>query len=86
MTKLKNCPVCGVSFVGKEIPYGLFSTGHYKTMKEAKKAAESYGWTPENKKYFSDNITLVKSINRSVQSYFRCEECKHQMSEREYDI
>lgn len=86
MPKLESCPACGVSFVGKEIPYGLYGTGYYKTMKSAKKAAESYGWTPDNKKYFSINIILVKSINRGVQSYFRCEECKHQMSEREYDL
>lgn len=72
-----ECPSCGISFIGKEIPQGLFSTGHYATMEDAEKAAAHYGWTRENKKTFTANCVYVKHFNKKTPNYYECKSCGH---------
>ena len=59
---LEACPVCKVSWLGEEIPVGLMahSPGYYDTREKAEKAAEHYGWTPENKQRFLINVIGIK--------------------------
>lgn len=74
-----NCPKCGISFIGEEVPAGLFSTGHYPDMDSAKEAAKHYGWTEENKITFSANCVFVKHLNNKNPNYYKCTSCDHSL-------
>ena len=70
---MNNCPGCGVSWVGEEIPQGLYSTGYYATMEDAREAAKSYGWTEENKKCFRNEIAQYCELRDCVVAYKCCD-------------
>ncbi len=53
---LDECDSCHKSFETDEVPIGLMKTGCYKTIEEAKKSSQHYGWTPQNKKKFKNLI------------------------------
>jgi len=75
---LEACPVCKVSWLGEEIPDGLMahSPEHYDTREKAEKAAEHYGWTPENKERFRTNVTGVEILGHyDGVSEWRCNVC-----------
>jgi hypothetical protein len=70
-----ECPHCGVTWDGKEIPIGLYINGNY-TMEEAVKVAgEYYGWTYENKRCFSINMVGVETPGYDGVSYYQCQKC-----------
>lgn len=77
------CPTCNISFVGKEIPDGLMDTGGYKSRQEAEKAAEGYGWTPENKLTFTVNVVLHKAVGRRP-DFWKCSGCGRLLTNAEY--
>ena len=52
-----HCSVCKITWEGEEIPLALFATGNYTSIEAAEEAAESYGWTPEDKRKFGINYT-----------------------------
>lgn len=80
MKERTNCPKCHITLVGPEIPLGLYETGLYGDMENCKHIAEqSYGWTEDNKLYFTINCILVKNIG-SFSSYYMCEKCGHKFS------
>ena len=74
---MNECPSCGVSWEGKEIPDGLYAASNgVVSYNDAQNTARNcYGWTPENKKRFSKNVVLVKSLN-GHNEYTRCCACK----------
>ena len=69
-----ECPHCGITWEGKEVPLGLHLTGNY-TMEEAIKVAAHYGWTPENKRCFSINMVGVETDGYDGISYWYCLAC-----------
>jgi len=78
VTTSTECPKCHISFVGKEIPIGLIegNPGYYKTMEEAVEAAKSYGWTPENKRWFSNHYVYIKEWNEDYTIKYRYHGCR----------
>lgn len=91
-----NCPACGVTWEGGEIPDRLMETGHY-TREQAEKAAAYYGWTPENKLKFGVNhVGIEYSYDHPAHydgvSEWKCTECEarfnsftgERLGEREY--
>lgn len=77
-----ECPECEITWRGGEIPDGLMqgSPEHYPTRKAAEAAAESYGWTPENKATFRVNVIGVEYAYDHPQHYdgvseYRCTNC-----------
>jgi len=74
MMDYTECPNCGVTWEGLEIPVGLRLTGSY-TEAQAIEAATHYGWTPENKKCFSINMIGVETAGYDGVSYWQCLEC-----------
>jgi len=70
-----NCPNCGITWEGKEIPLGLFSTGRYTVREAVETAAEYYGWTPENKEKFGFNVIGVETPGYDGVSYWLCQGC-----------
>ena len=54
-----NCPHCGVTWEGDEIPIGLLATGLYDNEK-VNEVAKVYGWTPENHRKFSVNVLGIE--------------------------
>ncbi len=69
-----ECPKCGITWEGEEIPQGLFSTGNY-TVKEAAAWAAHYGWTPENKEKFGINVVGIETEDYDGVSYWLCQGC-----------
>jgi hypothetical protein len=72
----ENCPKCGVTWEGQEIPAALMTTGYYPILQDAEIAAAAYGWTPENKRTFSINVTGIETAHYDGVSYWRCEVCR----------
>ena len=59
---LSECPKCGVTWEGEEIPDGLMQHAprRYTSRAKAEEAARSYGWTPENKRKFKINMVGIE--------------------------
>ena len=76
---LEQCPVCGISFVGLEIPEGLLAGNpdYYEDMsrEELEKSASYYGWTQENKRYFTINCVYVKDMYNWRNNHHECTNC-----------
>lgn len=75
-----ECPECRVTWRGGEVPDGLMATGNYATHEAAEEAAESYGWTPENKATFRVNVIGIEYAWDNPEHYdgiseWRCTEC-----------
>lgn len=71
-----SCYDCGVTWVGEEIPDHLMSTGDYRSWSEAEEAAKCYGWTAENGRCFSINVTYVQYGYDSPNHYDGASEVK----------
>ena len=79
VVSLKECPACGVTWEGVEIPDGLMSVSNY-TRERAEEVARTYGWTPENKARFGANHIGVEygyghPARYDGVSEFICTEC-----------
>lgn len=75
-----ECPACGITWEGGEIPDGLMEAGGY-TREEAEEAARSYGWTPENKAKFGVNHIGIEYPGGHPAHYdgvseWECTECE----------
>lgn len=77
MSHADNCPNCGVTWWGAEIPDGLLAHSKmiYRTREDAEKAAAHYGWTKMNKKCFSENVVGVETQDYDGVSYWLCQNC-----------
>lgn len=76
---IDNCPNCGISFRGKEIPDAFVDRGYTREEAEAR-ASAFYGWTPENKKCFYDIYIYVTAYNEDYSKkwkYNHCRACNH---------
>lgn len=71
-----NCPKCGVTWEGEEIPIQLLATGHYATLQDAEIAAAHYGWTPENKRKFNVHVIGIETPKYDGVSYWYCGACQ----------
>jgi hypothetical protein len=69
-----ECPHCGITWEGEEIPHALHKAGPY-TMEAAIEAASHYGWTPENNYKFSINVVGVETEGYDGISYWQCLDC-----------
>ena len=70
-----QCPHCGITWEGEEVPVRLMATGHYTTLADAEKAAANYGWTPENQHKFNINVIGVEIPDYDGVSYWHCTGC-----------
>jgi hypothetical protein len=77
-----ECPECQITWRGVEIPDGLMehNPDYYPTREKAEEAADSYGWTPENKLRFRINVIGVEYPYNHPQHYdgvseWRCTNC-----------
>ncbi len=70
-----ECPDCGITWEGDEIPIGLYLNNNYTVM-EAAHAADHFGWTPENNLCFSINVVGVETEGYDGVSYYLCLECE----------
>lgn len=77
-----ECPECGVTWRGGEVPDGLMEGNPtaYPDRETAEEAAASYGWTPENKRTFRVNVIGIQYEPNHPQHYdgvseWRCTEC-----------
>ena len=71
-----QCPQCGVTWEGGEIPAGLMDTGHYDTIEDAEAAAANYGWTRENQRKFNINVVGIEvPAKYDGVSYWHCTSC-----------
>lgn len=72
-----NCPHCGVTLIGDEIPVALFKANpeFYPTMEDAVSGAKHYGWTNENRKTFTINCVYIKHVDNKVNNFWRCKCC-----------
>jgi len=82
----EQCPTCKHTWMGEEVVDGLMSTGCY-SLSEAVKAADSYGWTPENHNRFHDHVLVVKAVY-SQHSFWLCLKCKtfHHWTGEDYTV
>lgn len=71
-----ECPHCGITWEGDEIPEGLMTTGNYTIEGAREVAAEFYGWTPENKSKFSINMVGIETPGYDGVSFWQCQKCK----------
>ena len=71
-----KCPKCKKSWDGGDIAKELFKTEHYKTIEEAEKVAESYGWSKKNKTRFSKLVGVEVREKYDGVSYWECPFCK----------
>jgi hypothetical protein len=70
-----ECPHCGITWEGQEIPHALHKAGPYTLDEAMATAAEFYGWTPENKVCFSINVVGVETRGYDGVSYWECLAC-----------
>jgi hypothetical protein len=86
MSNINSCPNCQTSWLSDPIPEVLakqkIKTGYYNTIEDAiedaKKAAASYGWTPENNKCFKLEIGISNVIEDRIVAYV-CPKCEFQI-------
>ncbi|MHC4301383.1 MAG: hypothetical protein ACYS7Y_29295 [Planctomycetota bacterium] len=76
MPKQSECPRCGVTWLGEEIPFGLMATGNYASFDDAREAAADYGWTLENKLRFNVNVVGLEDGSYDGVAYWQCTRCK----------
>ena len=71
--ELTNCPKCNELWKKEDIYECMFQ--QYSCAEKAKQAAECYGWTEENKKFFSNIIGIYdEEVDMTVA--YQCPNCK----------
>jgi len=60
MSVLRECPMCHVTWEGREVPDALMDGNPGYTREQAEEAAKDYGWTPENKQTAGINYIGVE--------------------------
>lgn len=77
MSRPSNCPHCGVTWDGLEIPDGLVegNPGRYNGRSDAEADAANYGWTHENKRTFGINVVGMYNMDSDRTEYWHCTNC-----------
>ncbi len=79
-----HCPRCGTPWLDpREMPIVLFEENRaaYPTMEKAEEAAESYGWTKENKIHPGMDVVGIQYSHTNPNRYdgiseWQCGKCK----------
>jgi len=72
MSHPDKCPNCGAAwYEDRDIATYLFEemNAKYPTREKAEEAAEMYGWTPEEPRYFGKDVTGVQYSHTHPQHY-----------------
>ena len=73
-----SCPNCEDDWDGGDIYDELFKLDvFFMKPKETKLMAEKYGWTPENKKHFSNVIGVEFEKHEEKTNLIQCPNCRH---------
>jgi hypothetical protein len=75
MPNQTECPRCGITWEGEEIPMVLAGSGDYNSREEILEAASHYGWTRHNRKCFSINVIGIEIPGYDGVSIWHCTGC-----------